>query len=269
MKKKLEQAHLALAFESPGFTDPLLYTAQIFSTALGGGMSSRLFQELRERRGLCYSIYASTGAHAETGLMTIYAATSGEDLPALSRLTLDELKRAAGDMTEAEVARARAQMKAGLLDGAGKPVEPGRAAGAAGGDLGPGDALDETVERIDAVTAAGVRDFAERLIGTAPALALYGPVGKAPSAGPAAGEARRLMFIGRRRVRIETERMILRPPAHADFRAWTALARRLDRVPQPLGADLGHRPPDPQGLCQPRLLGAALDRARARRCRCS
>jgi predicted Zn-dependent peptidase len=183
VRKRLEQAHLALAFETPGFRDPRIYTGQIFSTALGGGMSSRLFQELRERRGLCYSIYASTGAHAETGLMTIYAGTSGDDIAALSELTLDELKRAAADMTEAEVARARAQMKAGLLMGLESPSSRAERLARQLGIWDRVPPLEETVERIDAVTAADVRRFAEGLIGSAPALALYGPVGKAPTLG--------------------------------------------------------------------------------------
>ncbi len=70
--------------------------------------------------------------------MTIYAGTTAEEIGDLTGLTMDELKRAADDMTEAEVARARAQMKAGLVDGAGKPVQPRRTAGAVAGDLGPG-----------------------------------------------------------------------------------------------------------------------------------
>ncbi len=181
VRKRLEQAHLALAFETPGFRDPSIYTSQIFSTALGGGMSSRLFQEIREKRGLCYSIYASTGAHAETGLMTIYAGTSGDDIAALSELTLDELKRAAGDMTEAEVARARAQMKAGLLMGLESPSSRAERLARLVGIWDRVPPLEETIDRIDSVTAAEVRDFAQGLIGSSPALALYGPVGRAPS----------------------------------------------------------------------------------------
>jgi predicted Zn-dependent peptidase len=181
VRKKLEQAHLALAFETAGFRDPAIYTSQIFSTALGGGMSSRLFQEVREKRGLCYSIYASTGAHAETGLMTIYAGTSGADIGALSELTLDELKRAAEDMTEAEVARARAQMKAGLLMGLESPSSRAERLARVVSIWDRVPPLDETIDKIDAVTADQVRGFAERLIGSTPALALYGPVGRAPS----------------------------------------------------------------------------------------
>ena len=80
-------------------------------------MSSRLFQQIREKRGLCYSIFAQAGAFSDTGLTTIYAGTSAEQIPDLANLTFNELKRAAMDLSEVEVTRARSQMKAGLLMG--------------------------------------------------------------------------------------------------------------------------------------------------------
>ena len=88
-EKTLEQAHFALAFEGPGYQDPDFYTAQIYSIALGGGMSSRLFQEIREKRGLCYTIFAQSGAYSDTGLTTIYAGTSGDELASLAGITID------------------------------------------------------------------------------------------------------------------------------------------------------------------------------------
>lgn len=115
--KDLEQAHFALSFESASYLDDKIYTAQIYATALGGGMSSRLFQEIREKRGLCYSIYASAGAFADSGMMTIYSGTSSDDISGLANITIDEIKRSAADMTDEEVARSRAQMKAGMLMG--------------------------------------------------------------------------------------------------------------------------------------------------------
>ncbi len=182
--KALEQAHFALAFESPGYRDDAIYTAQIYSNALGGGMSSRLFQEIREARGLCYTIFAQTGAYADTGTTTIYAGTSAAQIGELAQITFDEMKRAAGDMSEVEVARARAQMKAGMLMGLESPSN--RAERLARlvqiwGDVPP---LRDTIEKIDAVSLAAVRGFAERLAGDAPAaLALYGPIAAAPTLG--------------------------------------------------------------------------------------
>ncbi len=180
--KALEQAHFALALEGPGYRDDALYVAQVYSSALGGGMSSRLFQEIRETRGLCYTIFAQTGAYDDTGTTTIYAGTSAEQIGELAEITIDEMKRAARDMSPEEVARARAQMKAGLLMGLESPS--GRAERLARmvqiWDRVP--PLEETIARIDAVTTGDVREFAEDVTGSAPAaLALYGPIEAAPT----------------------------------------------------------------------------------------
>jgi predicted Zn-dependent peptidase len=180
--KALEQAHFALAFDSPGYRDAQIYTAQIYASALGGGMSSRLFQEIRENRGLCYSIFAQAGAYADTGMTTIYAGTSAEQLPQLTEITIDEMKRAASDMSPAEVARARAQMKAGLLMGLESPSNRAERLARLVQIWNRVPPLEETVELIDAVTTGDVREFAETMAAEAPAaLALYGPVDAAPS----------------------------------------------------------------------------------------
>jgi predicted Zn-dependent peptidase len=179
--KELEQAHLAIAFEGPGYRDEAFYTAQIYSVALGGGMSSRLFQEIREKRGLCYSIFAQTGAYSDTGMMTIYSGTGKEDLRNLTTLTIDEMKRAADDMTPAEVARARAQMKAGLLMGLESPSNRAERLARMVQIWGEVPPLEDTVARIDNVTTGDVRDFAGYMASEAPAaMALYGPVDDAP-----------------------------------------------------------------------------------------
>ena len=179
--KDLEQAHLALAFESPGYRDPNFYAAQVYSVALGGGMSSRLFQEIREKRGLCYTIFAQTGAYSDTGMTTIYAGTSGDEIRDLTNLTIDEMKRAAGDMSPAEVARARAQMKAGLLMGLESPSSRTERLARMIQIWGEVPSLEDTVSRIDSVTTGDVRAFADHLVTQAPAaMALYGPVGSAP-----------------------------------------------------------------------------------------
>ncbi|WP_299623621.1 pitrilysin family protein [uncultured Tateyamaria sp.] len=180
--KSLEQVHFAIAFESPGYRDDDIYTAQIYASALGGGMSSRLFQEIRESRGLCYTIFAQAGAYNDTGMTTIYAGTSAEQIPDLATITVDEMKRAASDMSEAEVARARVQMKAGLLMGLESPSNRAERMARLIQIWDRVPSLHETVERIDAVTTEDVRRFAENIASTAPmALALYGPVDQAPS----------------------------------------------------------------------------------------
>lgn len=180
--KKLEQAHFALAFEGPGYQDPDFYAAQIWTSALGGGMSSRLFQKVREERGLCYSIFAQSGFHDDTGMVTVYAGTSGDQVGDLANITIDEIRRSAEDMTEAEIARARAQLKAGLLMGLESPTGQAERMARSLAIWGRVSEPAEVAARIDAVTVEDVRDHAQRLIANArPALALYGPVRAAPS----------------------------------------------------------------------------------------
>ncbi|WP_170770000.1 M16 family metallopeptidase [Ruegeria lacuscaerulensis] len=181
-EKELEQAHFALALESPGYRDDAIYTAQIYSTALGGGMSSRLFQEVRETRGLCYTIFAQTGAYADTGTTTIYAGTSADQVGELATITIDEMKRAAEDMSPEEVARARAQMKAGMLMGLESPSNRAERLARLVQIWGRVPSLEDTVAKIDAVSTEDVRAFAETMAIQAPAaLALYGPVSGAPT----------------------------------------------------------------------------------------
>ncbi|MEL7298912.1 MAG: pitrilysin family protein [Pseudomonadota bacterium] len=180
--KGLEQVHFTLAFEGPDYRDPAIYTSQIFSTAFGGGMSSRLFQEVREKRGLCYTIFAQAGAYADTGLTTLYAGTSAEQLGGLAEITMDELKRAADDMTAAEVARARAQMKAGMLMGLESPSSRAERLARMMAIWGRVPALDEMIQSIDSVTTGDIRDFATKMAEEKRmAMAVYGPLKNVPS----------------------------------------------------------------------------------------
>ena len=178
--KDLEQVHFALAFESPNYRAPDVYAAQIYATALGGGMSSRLFQKIREERGLCYSIFAQSGAYEDTGQITIYAGTSEDEISDLMQLTVDELRRAADDMSDAEVARARAQLKAGLLMGLESPSARAERLARLLAIWGRVPDVEEAVQRIDAVGTSDVRKYAAEMAGSRAALALYGPVGNAP-----------------------------------------------------------------------------------------
>jgi predicted Zn-dependent peptidase len=179
--KDLEQAHFTLGLEAPGYRSDDIYTAQIYATALGGGMSSRLFQEIREKRGLCYTIYSQVGAFDDTGMLTVYAGTSGAQVSDLVTLTLDELRRSAEDMSQAELDRARAQMKAGLLMGLESPSARAERNARLVAIWGEVPSLEDTVARIDAVTLRGLRDHAGALATSgAAAMALYGPVADAP-----------------------------------------------------------------------------------------
>jgi predicted Zn-dependent peptidase len=179
--KSLEQAHFALAIEGPAFRDPEIFAAQIYAGAMGGGMSSRLFQKLREERGLCYTTFAQAGSHDDTGSTTIYAGTGAKDIADLALLTMDELKRAADDMTEAEVARARTQMKAGLLMGLESPSSRAERLARLLAIWDRVPSLSETVEKIDAVDLAAIKAYAEKIASSAQmSMALYGPVEAAP-----------------------------------------------------------------------------------------
>lgn len=179
--KDLEQVHFAFALEGPAYSDADVYTAQIYSTLLGGGMSSRLFQEIREKRGLCYSIFAQAGAYADTGMMTVYAGTSADDIGRLAELTIDELRRVADDVSDAEVNRARAQMKAGLLMGLESPSSRAERLARLVSIWDRVPPLEETIARIEAVDRAAVATFAAKLAGSGrSAMALYGPDANAP-----------------------------------------------------------------------------------------
>jgi predicted Zn-dependent peptidase len=179
--KDLEQVHFALAFEAPGYRAPDVYTAQVYATALGGGMSSRLFQKIREERGLCYSIFAQSGAYEDAGQITVYAGTSAEEIGDLCLITVDEMKRAAEDMSDAEVARARAQIKAGMLMGLESPSSRAERIARLLAIYGRVPDVSESVAKIDAVTTSDVRRYGEGLCSVDNALALYGPVAAAPS----------------------------------------------------------------------------------------
>ena len=181
-EKPLEQAHVALAFEGPSYRDDDIYTAQIYSVALGGGMSSRLFQEIREKRGLCYTIFAQASAFSDSGMITVYAGTSGAQLPELLKLTFAELGRAANDLSVSELERARAQMKAGMLMGLESASNRAERLARQIQVWGYVPDLEEIVAKIENVTLDRLQSFAEHTVLHAPtSLALYGPVNHAPS----------------------------------------------------------------------------------------
>ena len=126
--RELEQVHLTLALEGLPQRDPELFSLQVFTIVLGGGMSSRLFQEVREKRGLCYSIYSFHAPYADTGMFGVYAGTDA-DASELMRVVVDQTAARREHITEVEVARAKAQMKVGLLmalESSGARAEPAR-----------------------------------------------------------------------------------------------------------------------------------------------
>jgi predicted Zn-dependent peptidase len=114
-RRSAEQTHLALAFAGLPASDPQAPALSLFAQAVGGGMSSRLFQDLREERGLAYSIYAWTQGFADTGLFAVNLAADKARATEALNLALDVVGRAAAELTEAELNRARAQIEAGIL----------------------------------------------------------------------------------------------------------------------------------------------------------
>jgi predicted Zn-dependent peptidase len=177
-QRDLEQVHIALALEGVPQRDPSIYSLQVFTNALGGGMSSRLFQEVRELRGLCYSIYAFHAPYADTGMFGLYAGTDAIDAPELMRVVVDEIVTAADTITEAEIARAKAQMRAGMLmalESSGARAEQLARQIIVHGRPVP---MDEIVAKIDAVTVESTREAGRALIARSrPAVAALGPSG--------------------------------------------------------------------------------------------
>lgn len=114
-RRKFEQAHLTLGAAAPGHHDPDFDAIALFVTAVGGGASSRLFQELREERGLAYSVYASTTPYADSGLFAVYLATTRRDAARAQALAVEVIAACAAGLRPDELARAKAQVRAGLL----------------------------------------------------------------------------------------------------------------------------------------------------------
>jgi len=176
--RELEQAHLTLALEGVPQTDVSLFSLQVFTNTLGGGMSSRLFQEVREKRGLCYSIYTFHAPYTDTGFFGLYTGTDPADAPEMMEVVVDVITDAVETLTEAEVARAKAQMKAGLLmslESTGARCEQ-----MAQHMLIHGTPFDpaDMVRRIEAVDDAAVSRVVARWRTAPPTLVGLGPVGR-------------------------------------------------------------------------------------------
>lgn len=174
-EKPFEQSHLLIGYPSPSYRDDAFFTAQVFSGLFGGGMSSRLFQEVREKRGLCYAIYSTAWGLRDAGLFGIHAATGTKLMSQLIDVIGAELKRAADKAPEAaELARSKAQLKAGLL--MSLESSSARAEQLARHILTHNRVLtnDELMDKVDAVTADDVREFAGRLAGGETSVSVVG-----------------------------------------------------------------------------------------------
>jgi predicted Zn-dependent peptidase len=174
--RDLEQVHIALALEGVPQRAETLFSLQVFAIVLGGGMSSRLFQEVREKRGLCYTISAFHAPYADTGMFGIYAGTDAGDVQELMKVAVDEIAAASVNINEAEVNRAKAQIKVGLL--MALESSGARARQLANQILTYGRPLpvEELVAKVDGVTVDSARAAGSALIARArPAIAALGP----------------------------------------------------------------------------------------------
>ncbi|MDB5537319.1 MAG: insulinase family protein [Devosia sp.] len=176
-----EQAHIVIGFEGRAYNSDGFYAAQVLASILGGGMSSRLFQEVREKRGLCYSVYAFHWAFADSGVFGVAAATGEDEVGDLVPVVIDELRRATQTITDEEVIRVRNQIRAGLLMSLESPSA--RAGQLARQQIlwGRPIPMAETVERINRITAQRVKDVAEQIfLSGTPTLAGIGPIDALP-----------------------------------------------------------------------------------------
>ncbi len=173
--KPFEQSHVLIGLPSPSYLDPAFYTAQVFSGLFGGGMSSRLFQEIREDRGLCYSIDSSIWGLRDTGMLSVHAATGPEMVGELADVVVQQLEEIAETgPTDAELQRSKAQLKAGLLmalESSAVNAEQMARQLLAQGRLIP---VAELIHEVDAVDRDRIKAFAETLAHETPSVAVIG-----------------------------------------------------------------------------------------------
>jgi predicted Zn-dependent peptidase len=173
--KPFEQSHVVIGLPAPTYLEDDYYAAQVFSGLFGGGMSSRLFQEIRENRGLCYAIYSTVWGLRDAGMLAVHAATAPDKVEQLSAIVAAEL----ADLADkgpgaAELQRSSAQLKAGLLmalESSSVRAEQMARHLLTHGELIPSQ---ELVARVDAVTRTAVRDVASRIANAAPTVAVVG-----------------------------------------------------------------------------------------------
>jgi predicted Zn-dependent peptidase len=174
--RDLEQVHFMLGFPSIGYHDDDYSAASVLSTLFGGGMSSRLFQEVRERKGLAYSIYSFMSFYSDCGLFAIYAGTGPEEAAELTPTICSEILKLPDTLEEAEVARARNQLKAATLmarESMSARCEQMAQQLLIFGRLIP---VAEQIARIDAVDAEAVARIAVKIFSGRPTVTSLGPL---------------------------------------------------------------------------------------------
>ena len=191
LARKLEQAHLVFLLPAPGALDRDYYALRLFAETLGGGMSSRLFQEAREKRGLAYNIDAWADTYSDVGALGVYAGASADKATELAKVAAAEIASLAAKIEPDELARAKAQLKAHLFMAREAPLV--RAEQAAGQVLLFGELITAAsiAEGIDAVSAADIARVGSRLL--EPARCVAAVLGSRASLGAAEGFRRALL----------------------------------------------------------------------------
>ena len=174
--KKLEQIHVILGFEGLDFFDDDIYALKIYSAIMGAGMSSRLFQEIREKRGLVYSIYASARSFYDTGIFQVVAGTGKEEITELLPVLCSELLNAPKNLTEKEIEKSKTQLRAATLMASESTMS--NAAIAVHQLFTEGKLIDiqETIEKINKVTKSSIEKVANKILSSKPTIASIGPI---------------------------------------------------------------------------------------------
>lgn len=177
-KSDLEQAHIILGFDAVSRNADDYYDVKALATIMGGGMSSRLFQEVREKSGLAYSVFAFYQAMQDGGQFGIYTGTGENDVQELIPVLCAEVLKAQHNITETEITRTRAQMKSGLLISHESMMT--RADQQAKSILFKNKTFDQTAiaQKIDAITVETVKKAATKIFSSTPTIAAIGPLGK-------------------------------------------------------------------------------------------
>ncbi len=175
--RSLEQAHVLLGFDGLSFADADYYALAVMSTILGGGMSSRLFQEVRENRGLAYSVYTFANNYEDGGLFGVYAGTGEQELTELVPVVCDEILALGQTLTEEEVVRARAQLKASTLMALESSSARAETLARQLQVFGRAIPTEDVITKIDEVDETAVKNVAKRIFTSTPTVAALGPIG--------------------------------------------------------------------------------------------
>ena len=173
-KKELEQSHVVFGYEGVGHKDPLKFDLFILGNILGGGMSSRLFQEIREKRGMAYSVFSFTSNYKDTGIFGVYAGCEEKNVEEVLKLSLGEFQKICSTLTQEEIEKAKTQIKASLL--MGLESSSSRMERIASQYHLQNEFLDnaDVIKKIDQVTLESVIHVAQKIFSTKPTLAVIG-----------------------------------------------------------------------------------------------